>query len=236
MTICIPITAGGEAAALKEIGQGVAQADIIELRMDLIGSAVGPLIEEIRRRSLAAGIIVTNRRSGRARKGATAAEKKRLGLLEEAVILGADYVDVELDADPSLRRKLRTLIREQDNGTRLIVSHHDFVGTPSERALQDIFRSCVRAGADIVKIATFARCAADNLRVLSLIPYGRKKKKETIAFCMGEEGRISRIAAPILGSYLTFASLKRGAESAPGQITAREMRRIDRLIRGKCDE
>jgi 3-dehydroquinate dehydratase type I len=99
--------------------------------------------------------------------------------------------------------------------------------------LQGLVRACIRAGADIVKIVTTARSSADNLSVLSLIPYGRSKGKEMIAFCMGEAGIVSRIAAPALGAYLTFASLRRGAESAPGQIAAAPMRRILRLLAGK---
>jgi len=48
---------------------------------------------------------------------------------------------------------------------------------------------------------------------------------------MGEEGKISRIMAPYFGSYLSFASLERGAESAPGQLTVEEMREIFRILK-----
>jgi 3-dehydroquinate dehydratase type I len=235
MKICIPITAGNEAEALKKIRRSVTHADLIELRMDLIsGGNVKRFIGEIRRSSPSVGIIVTNRRRDDSGGGmAASAEKKRFALLEEAVRFGADYVDVELDADAVLRDKLRLLIKKQGGRTILIVSHHDFAGTPSEKALREIFRACVRVGADVVKIATVARHAADNLKVLSLIPYGKRKNKETIAFCMGEEGRVSRILAPFLGSLLSFASLEIGAETAPGQFTAGEMKRIYGLMQGK---
>jgi 3-dehydroquinate dehydratase/shikimate dehydrogenase len=39
-------------------------------------------------------------------------------------------------------------------------------------------------------------------------------------------GRISRIASPLFGGYLTFASLEEGEESADGQIPVTEMKRI----------
>ena len=162
-----------------------------------------------------------------------AAEKERIALLEEAVQLGADGVDVELDTAAGLRKRLCRVIRKHGNHTALIISHHDFTGTPSGRVLQGFVRACIRADADIVKIVTMARLPADNLNVLALIPYGRSKGREMIAFCMGEEGTISRIAAPFLGAYLTFASLKRGAESAPGQIAAAPMRRIFQLLTGE---
>ena len=231
--ICIPITAGSAAEALKQIRKTVSLADFVELRMDLIvGGDMKKLIDEIRRCSCSVKIIVTNRRSNDAQGGRTAAEKKRISLLEKAVILGADYVDVELDADAALRKKLGSVIKQHGNRTALIVSHHDFTGTPSEKALRDIFRACVREGAAIVKIATFARNAVDNVKVLSLLPYGKRRNRETIAFCMGQKGRISRVVAPFLGCYLTFASLEKGAESAPGQFTVQEMKRIYRVIQG----
>lgn len=238
MMICIPISAGSEREALKKIRESVLYADCIELRMDLIfGGNIKRLIGEIRRCSRSVRVIVTNRKSDSAGgRVAASAEKGRIALLAEAVALGADYVDVELDADAALRKELRSLIEKHGNHTILIVSHHDFAGTPSERALKDIFRACIRAGADVVKVATVARNAADNLKVLSLIPYGQKAGKKTIAFCMGEEGRISRILAPYLGSHLTFASLKRGAESAPGQFTVGEMKKIFKMIQGKTNE
>ena len=44
-----------------------------------------------------------------------------------------------------------------------------------------------------------------------------------ISFCMGELGIISRILYKRFGSYLTFASLRTGKESAPGQINIHEL-------------
>ncbi|HRR42321.1 MAG TPA: type I 3-dehydroquinate dehydratase, partial [Syntrophales bacterium] len=89
---------------------------------------------------------------------------------------------------------------------------------------------CRSLGADIVKVVTTARTPEDNLKVLRLIPYARRKGLEIIAFCMGDKGRISRVASPILGSFLSFASLERGEESAPGQMTVDEMRLVLSLL------
>jgi 3-dehydroquinate dehydratase len=47
---------------------------------------------------------------------------------------------------------------------------------------------------------------------------------------MGTIGRISRILAPFVGSFMTFCSLEQGEESAHGQISAQEMRRIWNII------
>jgi shikimate dehydrogenase len=89
-------------------------------------------------------------------------------------------------------------------------------------------------GAAVVKIVTFAKSAEDNLKVLGMIPYAQKHSQKIIAMCMGAEGRISRVVAPFLGAYLSFAALAPGAQSAPGQLTVRQMRQINNLVKGRC--
>jgi 3-dehydroquinate dehydratase type I len=42
---------------------------------------------------------------------------------------------------------------------------------------------------------------------------------------MGKEGKISRIISPLVGSYLTYAALTKGKETAPGQITVSELKK-----------
>lgn len=246
--ICIPIVAGSRVEALQEMEKSSSLADVLELRMDLInGGNLEELINRARSGLHPVKIIVTNRRKaeGKARlspysgKDAGGAieepdageEKRRIAVLMEAVSLGADYVDVELDTGEDMRRRLLSTISDHRNRTQLIVSHHDFTKTPSVQKLRGIFYGAVKAGAGIVKIVTFAGAPEDNIHLLSLIPYARRKKRDIIAFCMGEEGRVSRIVAPLLGSLLTFASSKEGSESAAGQLTVGEMREIFRILK-----
>ena len=66
--------------------------------------------------------------------------------------------------------------------------------------------------------------------MLGLIPYARNKGQAIIALCMGEKGRVSRVMAPLLGAYLSYASLEKGAESAPGQLTIEEMNQIQHML------
>jgi shikimate dehydrogenase/3-dehydroquinate dehydratase type I len=235
--ICIPITAATQIRDLKDMEAGLHQADVVELRMDLIRDGnVKTLMDRVRRCSVPLKILVTSRQDDD-RGGSI--EKKGLAVLKEAVALGADFVDIELSVTEALRQEVRSAIRYHGDRTRLIVSHHDFKMTLSEKALKEIFHECVLAGADIVKIVTHARRPEDNLKILNLIGYARKKNQDIIAFCMGENGRMSRIMAPSLGSLLSFAVLERGAESAPGQLTVEEMRQAREIIKntspaGKC--
>ncbi len=209
-----------------------ALSDVIELRIDSIRNV--DLSKLISAKSVGAyrntSIIITNRKRNEGGKF-EGSEGERVTLLKEAIELGADFVDIELSTENALIEELLLTIRNHDNKTKLIVSHHDFNGSPTDKLLKDRFNECLKAGADIVKLITYANSMEDNLRVLNLISYAKRKDKEIIAFCMGNLGRISRVMAPILGSYLCFASLEKGDESAPGQMTASEMKQIFRILR-----
>ena len=47
---------------------------------------------------------------------------------------------------------------------------------------------------------------------------------------MGEQGVISRVAAPLLGAEFTFAAAETGQETAPGQISKDKLLSIIRQI------
>lgn len=227
--ICIPITARTHAGAMRAIGRSTAVADVIELRMDLIHNGrLVALIDHARACDEAVEVLVTHRPED---GSGPLQERKRIDCLKDAIGLGVDYVDVELQTDRALRQELIDAIVRLGRRTTLIVSHHDFQRTPSLRTLKSLFQRCVRAGADIVKIVTWAESPQDNLRVLCLIADAEREDIALINFCMGPEGRISRIAAPILGSRLSYVSLRRGGESASGQLTITEMNKIMDVLR-----
>ncbi len=227
--MCIPVVAATQAEALSIIKESANLADVLELRMDLLSDGnVQHLIDAVRLASRSVKVLVTNRP-----QQDFPDEEERIRVLLEAISRGADFVDVELTTAPDLRERIRTAIVAHNNRTQLIISHHDFRKTPSLKTLIRFFNESVEAGADVVKIVTLARAPKDNLRVLGLIPYSRKRNRKIIAFCMGEQGRISRVMAFQLGSFFTFAALGRGAESASGQFTVREMRQIVRIIEGQ---
>jgi 3-dehydroquinate dehydratase type I len=126
---------------------------------------------------------------------------------------------------------LAAAARAKGGKTRLIVSHHDRAGTPTRRTLLKRLAACRALGADIVKIVTLANTVEDNLRVLGIIGQARDMGQDIAAFCMGDKGRLSRVAAPLLGSCLSYASLEEGAESAPGQMTAAQMRTLMGILK-----
>jgi 3-dehydroquinate dehydratase type I len=215
--VCIPIVETTVEKALIAVKEVNRWADLIELRADYLKRVKLALLLENRRKPF----IVTHRKKeeGGKYKGE---ERKRLTVLRDAIDLGADYIDVELTTE---RSSLQDFIRNK-RGTQVILSFHDFRGTPSLAELQRRFDQMIRLGADVIKIVPFARFWEDNLTILSLIPLAKARKQEIVAFCMGEKGKVSRLFSPFLGASWTYASLSGVKGSAPGQLTVREMKEV----------
>jgi 3-dehydroquinate dehydratase type I len=223
--ICISIVPGTNEEALSLLGRALPAADLVELRIDRIEKPDLPMLLDVGKDRL----LVTNRR--RDEGGFFAGcENKRMALLHKAVELGARFVDIEARTGPAAVGDLARAVRAKGGKTKLIVSHHDMMGTPTRRTLERRLNACRLLGADIVKIVTLANTMEDNLRVLEIIPQARRMGQDIVAFCMGEKGRLSRVAATLLGSCIHYASLEEGAESAPGQLTADRMKKILRLL------
>lgn len=133
------------------------------------------------------------------------------------------YLDVELAAytrSANLRQKINLCVahpKQQRKGitTRLILSTHDFEGRPSDldRKLLAMYDEPACA---VVKVAHRARSLRDNLDLFEIL---RESPKPTIALGMGEFGLMSRVLAPKFNGFLTFASLRDEAATAPGQPT-----------------
>jgi len=239
--VCIPVVGPGRDEAVRQIHAAAPVADLLELRLDLIAEGnLTDLVKEVRSNPFPVKIVATNRK--REESGCfpvaekRANEEERVAVLREAILLGVDYVDLELSTSAILRDSLKDLIADHLGRTQLILSCHNFQDTPSDAALEDLWRACREAGARVIKIVTFARTMADNLRVLRLIPWSLGKGQEIVAFSMGEQGKISRIMAPLLGAHFTFASLGEETATAPGQLTAAEIFRILEILGGNSSE
>ena len=153
------------------------------------------------------------------RKGRNPAEELAENQLLKAIEAGAKYVDLEVEAPPMMGRKIRQACQEY--GTMLIRSFHDFEGTPPEATLLSLLEKGRRFGGEVVKIVTTATCKADADRVLAL--YREAVPGTLVAFCMGPEGRESRLEALKQGAPFTYACLSTEEATAPGQWTAAEM-------------
>jgi 3-dehydroquinate dehydratase-1 len=149
----------------------------------------------------------------------------RKARLLAAVAAGAAYVDIELESKDGYREEIITKAREF--GCEIIVSFHDYEKTPDRKTLSAIVEGSFLKGADIVKIACTVRSERDNARLLGLLDDLRK----IVVIGMGEKGRITRVAAPFLGSPFTFASLAEGRQTAEGQIDKATLESLAETLR-----
>ena len=156
------------------------------------------------------------------RKGRNPAEELAENQLLKAIEAGAKYVDLEMEAPPMMGRRIRQACREY--GSILIRSFHDFEGTPPEATLLSLLDKGRRFGGEVVKIVTTAAGQADVDAVMSL--YREVEPGTLVAFCMGPEGRESRLEALRQGAPFTYACLSPEEATAPGQWTTEEMRKV----------
>jgi len=96
--------------------------------------------------------------------------------------------------------------------------------TPPLSKMKEIVQRELDAGADICKIVTTAQRLEDNQTVLQLIADFPQTRMVSLA--MGPLGLTSRILCPLVGGDFTYASIEKGKESASGQLTVAELRKL----------
>jgi 3-dehydroquinate dehydratase/shikimate dehydrogenase len=231
--LCVAIQAGSAAEMLERAAAALADAKFLEFRLDSLAKPAAslPALKEFLagRRDVTA--IATCRRKpfGGNFVGSLTAEFE---VLLKAAEAGCQIVDLEVEsaeeAKPAALAKFRDDLRAA--GAALLVSFHDFTRT---KGLEQAAERIEAFQPDFVKVVSTARSLADNLAVLKLIEE-RSLSAQVVGIAMGEEGLLSRVLGPRAGAAFTFASFSDGAETAPGQVSAktlREMYRIDQLDR-----
>lgn len=143
-------------------------------------------------------------------------EEERRGALLLAATSGAAYVDLEWETDREFRAELMSFCHT--GGCRCILSYHNYEETPERQVLLDIIHGCFQAGAEIAKVACMVRTQAETARMLSLYDHPRAVSGGLLALGMGPLGKITRVAAPLLGAPFTFVAPDDGRETAPGQL------------------
>jgi 3-dehydroquinate dehydratase-1 len=224
LRLCVPVVEATVNRARGRYQRAARKGLWTEIRLDFLEEAAPDLQKLFR--SLPGPVIAANRLAAEGGRW-QGTEADRLDLLTKALSLGVTCLDLELAADPGFRRE----IGARRGPTKLILSWHDFAGTPDAARLDAVLEEMLASEADVVKLVTLAREPADNLRLLSLIPRAQAQGKDVIAFCMGPLGKWSRVAAPLLGSWLTFAPFSKQGASAPGQLTVNDVKRLWQMLR-----
>jgi len=113
--------------------------------------------------------------------------------------------------------------------TELIISYHNFDHTPEKQDLELIMDECYFKSADIAKIACRVFSPFDVARLFSLY----EKTGRKIIIGMGNPGKITRLAAAMLGAEFTYCSVSDESKTAEGQIDYKTMIKFYELLNYK---
>ncbi|HZX20258.1 MAG TPA: type I 3-dehydroquinate dehydratase [archaeon] len=221
--IAVSIASKNIPLALEDIKTANEEADIIELRLDFFSTLSEKDLEHLVK-ACRKPVICTCRRM---EEGGLfkESESKRIAVLKKAIKLGVEYIDLEFETKKVNKEKIFEYLKKHKK-TKVILSKHFFGNTPLFEDLKKLMEKMGKEKHDVLKIVTKANTDDDPRIIFSLLREAKRKGIRIIAFCMGRIGRDSRILSMPLGSFLTFASLEKGKESAEGQIPIKEMKKI----------
>lgn len=220
MTVCIPICATS-LAELEQLSRRASElADVVELRLDYLAppelsiDRINSLVT-----SLSSPVILTFRPESQGGFRALT-DAERISFWKDVTTTSqAKYWDLEADLLPLLPFAV--------DRSRVIASHHNFEKVPDD--LDQVVEEIANTRAATIKIAVHAGDIVDCLPVFKLIELYRAQDRQIIAIAMDHSGLATRILGPSRGSFLTYAALDSGKASAPGQLTAEQLKSIYRI-------
>jgi 3-dehydroquinate dehydratase type I len=220
--ICVSILPKNVPEALSLIKKAEkAQADFVEVRLDCFEETRN--LDDIPKSTKIPLIAANKLQSENGFFTGTEIERQRT-LLNSAKS-GFRYVDVDFCSS----KRNETLSTLQKLGVKAIVSYHKFDGILPASALEKILDEEIASGAEVCKIVLTAKQIEDNLPVLTFVSFASIKAK-LVCFCMGENGKTSRLLSPLFGAFFSFASLESGSETANGQMSIAEMKAAYKLL------
>jgi len=224
--ICVPVCARDFDRMREGVQRAADVADIIELRLDCLNE-----LETAARRVTeldgdSQSLILTLRSAEQG--GHTSLDyDNRRQFWTTLKAPGADcFFDLEYDLVREFASAESSCPFELD-WKRVISSHHDFNGLPPD--LDVIYEVMAATPAGILKVAVQANDATDCLPIFKLLERAKSEGRELIAIAMDSAGMMTRVLGPSRGSFLTYGSLDDESGTAPGQITARQLRDLYRI-------
>lgn len=227
--ICVPVCESRAIELRQAIMRAGEVADLIELRLDYLqGDELFKALSNLPALiSASARPVIVTLRPAEQGGQREMDNLTRIIFWVEHFLYGkphVDFADIELDLALLFMQREKEEGRELFNWNRVICSHHDFRGVP--RDLWKIYEQMSSTPARILKIAVQANDITDCLQIFHLLEHARRNGREMIAVVMGQAGIITRILGPARGAFLTYGALDDAKSSAPGQISASELREL----------
>lgn len=222
MKIVVPVMPRSLEEAQTIEANKYSSADIIEWRADYLTSdkvmTVAPAIFE----KFSGKEIVFTLRTKSEGGNICLSDEDYVGLIKNIHnIYKPDYIDFEYFSH-------KEVFSEMLEFSNLVLSYHNFEELPE--GILDVFSELTALAPKVVKVSIMPQSERD---VLDLINYARGFKslnpnQEFAVMAMGKEGRITRLAADLLGSSWTFAAMEKS--SAPGQVNLSDMIKIRDIL------
>ena len=220
--VCVPICESRADQVPLAITAAEKVGNVVEIRFDCLSPAelekIRPLISGLIEHSRVPLIFTLRPEEEGGRQKLTAEVRKDFW----ATIPSGDFfTDVEL--------RLLTNSEIELDWSRVICSMHDFNGIPAN--LDEIYEGMSATRAGILKIAVQANDVTDCLPIFEFLKRSQREGREMIAIAMGDAGIATRVLGPSRGSFLTYGALEADKSTAPGQITAEDLRDLYHIER-----
>jgi 3-dehydroquinate dehydratase-1 len=226
--IAVPITGHTTVEIQEQAKAAIAfKPDVIEWRIDYYDEVLKPeaYLQTAKKVRAILGdtiLLTTFRTTGEG--GQLAIDEQAYMKLYQSIIENqlTDMLDIEDHFNEATISRLIYLAHRHN--ISVILSAHEFQGTPPELEIINILEQMQSQNADIAKIAAMPRKFKDVLTLMKATSIESEKLEiPIIAISMGHLGEISRVTAPVFGSVMSFATV--GDASAPGQMDIETLRR-----------
>lgn len=207
LNICITVAGKSLESFLSQLKKAQTLANFVELRVDYIQNINSEMLGVIAKHINKKSILCCRSKKDHGNFEGTLEEQNKI--LQSGNDLGFNYLDIDF---PIVNK-----ITIQNKKSKFILSYHDFKETLDLKKLKTILAHMRDFKPDVLKLAVMANNPIDVKTLFQLL-LSKQENENMIVLSMGNYGKITRLLAPLLGGYLTFASLEE-AKSAPGQIT-----------------
>ncbi|XP_049848302.1 uncharacterized protein LOC126313398 [Schistocerca gregaria] len=157
----------------------------------------------------------------------TGDERELFALLQLAIRLGCEYVDMEA----CWSKDRSQLLLNEKRCSRILVSMHDLNSAPTGHNIQSMFEKCLSLdNVDVVKVVASAQAHTDGIH--EMLEVSRRIKNAfpripMISIVAGEQSKLTRITnsflTPVTHPLLPF-------KAAPGQCSADEIMSLRKML------
>jgi 3-dehydroquinate dehydratase / shikimate dehydrogenase len=221
--ICVSVCAETADELIEQIKRAEDLADMVEIRFDCLNDGeFDSFLKQFKKKTNSVRYLATFRSAEQGgKKNLSFAEREEFWR-HSHIFEFTDWADLEEDIS---EERLNSLWGKAFK--KIIKSNHDLKGVP-ENLLQ-IYENLSNAKPNVLKIAVQANDITDTIPIWKLLKKATAENQQIIPIAMGESGKWTRILGLAHGAFMTYAALDAGQETAPGQVSARDLIEVYRV-------